>query len=86
VEPLKPPWEVERKLLVKDEGETDPRYGCKPEDRTLEEHLRLGVINLDKPSGPSSHEVTAWVKRIVGVEVAGHGGTLVPNLGGEIPA
>jgi H/ACA ribonucleoprotein complex subunit 4 len=34
------------------------------------------VINLDKPSGPSSHEVTAWVKRILRLGHAGHGGTL----------
>ncbi|MFQ5837140.1 MAG: RNA-guided pseudouridylation complex pseudouridine synthase subunit Cbf5, partial [Candidatus Bathyarchaeia archaeon] len=37
---------------------------------------RFGIINLDKPSGPSSHEVTAWVKRILKIEKAGHGGTL----------
>lgn len=73
---LTPPWMIQRRLLVKDEDETDPRYGCRPEDRTLEEHLRLGVINLDKPPGPTSHEVTAWAKRILGVEAAGHGGTL----------
>jgi len=38
--------------------------------------LRFGVINLDKPPGPSSHEVAAWVRRILGVKQAGHGGTL----------
>jgi len=31
---------------------------------------------LDKPPGPSSHEVTAWVRKILGVKKAGHGGTL----------
>ncbi len=72
----KAPWEVERKLVVKAEEETNPRYGHKPEERPVEEYVRFGVINLDKPAGPSSHEVTAWVKRILDVKKAGHGGTL----------
>jgi H/ACA ribonucleoprotein complex subunit 4 len=42
----------------------------------IKEHIKFGIINLDKPSGPSSHEVTAWVKRILKIEKAGHGGTL----------
>jgi len=39
-------------------------------------HIRCGIIAVDKPSGPSSHEVVAWVKRIMKLEHAGHGGTL----------
>lgn len=70
------PWETERKLLVKAEEKTDPRYGCRPDDRPLSDYVRLGIINLDKTAGPSSHEVTAWVKRILGLSHAGHGGTL----------
>ena len=72
----KAPWEVKRKLLVKAEEETNPRFGHKPEERPIQEYVRFGVINLDKPAGPSSHEVTAWVKRILKVGRAGHGGTL----------
>ena len=72
----KAPWEVKRKLLVKAEEETNPRFGHKPEERPIQEYVRFGVINLDKPAGPSSHEVTAWVKRIIKVGRAGHGGTL----------
>lgn len=41
-----------------------------------------GVINLDKPSNPSSHEVVAWVKRILRVEKTGHSGTLDPKVTG----
>ena len=73
---LKAPWEVERKLLVKAEEDTDPKFGHKPEDRPAEEYLKFGLINLDKPAGPSSHEVAAWVKRLLNVERVGHGGTL----------
>jgi len=70
------PWEVERKLVVKAEGETTPRYGCKPEERPAQDYIRFGVINLDKPAGPTSHEVAAWVKRILNIQNIGHGGTL----------
>lgn len=70
------PWQVKRELLIKAEDETDPKYGHSPEERPIQEHIRFGVINLDKPPGPSSHEVSAWVKRILNLEHAGHGGTL----------
>ena len=80
-----PPWEIERKLQVKAEEDTDPRYGCKPEDRSIEEHIRFGIINLDKPPGPSSHEVTAWMKRLLDIQRVGHGGTLDPRVTGILP-
>ncbi|UCD92719.1 MAG: RNA-guided pseudouridylation complex pseudouridine synthase subunit Cbf5 [Methanobacteriota archaeon] len=59
--------------------------GKRPEDRTVEELVRLGVINLDKPSGPTSHQVSAWVKKILNVDRAGHGGTLDPRVTGVLP-
>jgi len=71
-----PPWEVRRELLVKDEEETNPDYGCPPDKRSFTQLVRFGVINLDKPPGPSSHEVVAWIKKIHGLHHAGHGGTL----------
>jgi len=70
------PWELKRSKVVKAEEETDMRFGCRPEERPIKEHMRFGIINLDKPAGPSSHEVTAWTKRILSLERAGHGGTL----------
>jgi H/ACA ribonucleoprotein complex subunit 4 len=70
---------------VKAEEDTDPRYGCKPAERPAEDYIKFGVINLDKPSGPSSHEVTAWTKRLLGLGHAGHGGTLDPKVTGVLP-
>ncbi len=70
------PWEIRRELVVKGEEETDPRFGHGPNERPLKDYIRFGVINLDKPAGPSSHEVAAWVKNILSLERAGHGGTL----------
>lgn len=72
----KAPWEEERKLIIKAEEETNPHFGQNPEKRPPQDYIRFGVINLDKPAGPSSHEVTAWVKRILSLKRAGHGGTL----------
>lgn len=37
---------------------------------------------MDKPSNPSSHEVVAWIKRILRVEKTGHSGTLDPKVTG----
>jgi H/ACA ribonucleoprotein complex subunit 4 len=72
-------------LLKKSEGKTDPSYGCYPEERSIEDHISHGIINLDKPSGPTSHEVDSWVKKILNVEKTGHGGTLDPKVTGVLP-
>lgn len=42
-------------------------------------------MNIDKPRGPTSHEVAAWVKAILGVHTAGHAGSLDPKVTGLLP-
>ncbi len=59
--------------------------GKRPEERTVQELLELGLVVIDKPSGPTSHQVSAWVKEILGIEKAGHGGTLDPRVTGVLP-
>ncbi|KAB5596184.1 Centromere/microtubule-binding protein cbf5 [Ceratobasidium theobromae] len=56
--------------------------GCSPLKRDLQSYIKSGVINLDKPSNPSSHEVVAWIRRILRVEKTGHSGTLDPKVTG----
>ena len=56
--------------------------GSSPLARPLATHLSYGVINLDKPANPSSHEVVSWIKRILRVEKTGHSGTLDPKVTG----
>jgi len=56
--------------------------GMSPLKRSLVEYMHYGVINLDKPANPSSHEVVAWVKRMLRVEKTGHSGTLDPKVTG----
>jgi H/ACA ribonucleoprotein complex subunit 4 len=80
-----PPWEIKRELLVKTEDTTNPKYGRKPHERPAEDYIRYGVINLDKPAGPTSHEVAAWVKKIMHLTRVGHGGTLDPKVTGVLP-
>lgn len=58
--------------------------GFSPLKRPLAEYIRYGILNLDKPSNPSSHEVVAWIKRILRVEKTGHSGTLDPKVTGNL--
>jgi len=77
-------------LLLKNHDELNVRSshytpiptGCSPLKREIADYVRSGYINLDKPSNPSSHEVVAWIKRILKVEKTGHSGTLDPKVTG----
>jgi H/ACA ribonucleoprotein complex subunit 4 len=80
-----PPWETKRELLTKAEDKTNPKHGHKPNERPATEYIRYGVINLDKPAGPTSHEVAAWTKKIMHLTRIGHGGTLDPKVTGVLP-
>ncbi|MDY6775657.1 MAG: RNA-guided pseudouridylation complex pseudouridine synthase subunit Cbf5 [Halobacteria archaeon] len=59
----------------------------KTDDRDLdpEDLLGKGYVVVDKPPGPTSHEVVSWVKEMVGVEKAAHTGTLDPGVTGCLP-
>jgi len=70
------PSDVRGEIVVKTQEATNPEWGCIPTERPMEEHIAFGIISLDKPAGPTSHEVVAWVKRILHLNKAGHGGTL----------
>ncbi|KAK1770673.1 centromere/microtubule-binding protein cbf5 [Phialemonium atrogriseum] len=70
------------KLLVRTGHFTPIPNGSSPLKRDIKSYVSSGVINLDKPSNPSSHEVVAWVKRMLRVEKTGHSGTLDPKVTG----
>lgn len=44
-----------------------------------------GVIVVDKPEGPTSHDVVATVRRRLNIEKVGHTGTLDPMATGVLP-
>jgi tRNA pseudouridine55 synthase len=45
----------------------------------------LGVVNLDKPVGPTSHDMVALMRRLTGIPRIGHAGTLDPLASGVLP-
>lgn len=79
------PSEKRRKRIIKVQVKTNSNYGKSPGDRSVKDLLNNGVIILDKPCGPTSHQVDAWVKGILGVDKVGHSGTLDPNATGVLP-
>ena len=93
IKPTQPPPPLDTSqwpLLLKNYDQLNVRTGHyspiptghTPLKRPLLEYLKYGCINLDKPANPSSHEVVAWIRRILRVEKPGHSGTLDPKVTG----
>lgn len=72
-------------LEIINDDVTNNKYGYYPNDRPLDILLDYGILLLDKPSGPTSHELVAWTKKILGITKAGHSGTLDPGTTGLLP-
>ena len=72
-------------MISIDDDTTDENYGTYFDKRSVEQLLKFGLILLDKPPGPTSHEVVAWTKRILEIPKAGHSGTLDPQVSGVLP-
>ena len=72
-------------LVNVDDDVTNDNYGHYPDKRPIESLLYYGLVLVDKPAGPTSHEVVAWVKRALEIEKAGHSGTLDPGATGLLP-
>jgi H/ACA ribonucleoprotein complex subunit 4 len=54
-----------------------------PMPAPVADRIREGAFLLvDKPRGPTSHQVTSWVRDLLGVPSAGHAGTLDPMVSG----
>jgi len=66
-------------LVVLDEkAVTDSKRGVDPYSRDIEELLESGIILVNKPRGPTSHQLAAWTRELLGIKRLGHGGTLDP--------
>jgi H/ACA ribonucleoprotein complex subunit 4 len=85
MEELLPFEKAEREVLVRHKSKTNPGYGGNPEERTVEELIIYGIININKPSGPTSHQVSDSVQKILGIKKSGHSGTLDPRVTGVLP-
>src|SRR4030042_6389334 len=84
--PDHPAWETKRALYPRAEEQHSTSLGLPPEERNLQQMLKRGVVVVDKVPGPTSHEVVAWVKKLMELDHVGHGGTLDPKVTGVLPA
>lgn len=76
---------LKQKTLMKQEAETNPELGVDPSQRPTEELIEFGVVNINKPKGPTSHQVSAFVQNILKIKKSGHSGTLDPRVTGVLP-
>lgn len=72
-------------VLEKTKAKTSEKFGKRPEERSVEELVKNGIVVIDKPKGPTSHEVVSLVKKILNIKRAGHSGTLDPKVTGVLP-
>ena len=85
MENLLPFEKINREILIKKESETNPLNGCNPYERSVKTLIEYGIVNINKPAGPTSHQVSDYVKKILELEKAGHSGTLDPMVTGCLP-
>jgi H/ACA ribonucleoprotein complex subunit 4 len=52
---------------------------------SLQEELNRSAIVVDKHAGPTSHQVSGWLRDILGLKKVGHTGTLDPMVTGVLP-
>ena len=71
-------------ITIESDAKTSAAHGCSPDERSVEELLEAGMIVIDKPPGPNSHQVSAWARDILGMDKLGHGGTLDPFATGVL--
>lgn len=54
-------------------------------EKTIKELLEFGIINIDKPSGPTSFDISDFVKKKLNLRKTSHFGTLDPKVTGVLP-
>ncbi|HUW43478.1 MAG TPA: RNA-guided pseudouridylation complex pseudouridine synthase subunit Cbf5 [Bacillota bacterium] len=55
------------------------------EKKSADELLEFGIINIDKPSGPTSFDISDFVRKKLGLRKTSHFGTLDPKVTGVLP-
>jgi len=53
--------------------------------KTIKELLDFGIINIDKPSGPTSFNISDYVRKSLEIKKTSHFGTLDPKVTGVLP-
>ena len=72
------------RIVIDESPAKSSRHGKIPSERGLEALMEAGVILVDKPPGPSSHQLASWARDILGLKRLGHGGTLDPFATGAL--
>jgi len=72
------------RIVIDDSPAKSSRHGKIPSERGLQALMEAGVILVDKPPGPSSHQLASWARDILGLKRLGHGGTLDPFATGAL--
>ncbi len=75
----------QKDVVIRERVETDSDFGFTPRERPIDQYLKYGIINVDKPPGPTSHQVVDWIKKMLGFNKSGHAGTLDPKVSGVLP-
>lgn len=71
-------------IIIKKDAKTN-KSSVEHANKKIEELIQYGIVNIDKPQGPTSHQVSDYVQKILGISKAGHSGTLDPNVTGVLP-
>jgi len=74
---------MSRQLFIKKAAVGE--FGKSPAERTADELINYGIVNIDKPKGPTSHQTSDYIKKILRLDKAGHSGTLDPGVTGVQP-
>lgn len=82
---LLPYEKVDRELVSKKKASTSDKFGTDPYKRDIKELFKYGIVNVDKPEGPTSHQTSAYAQKILKVKKGGHSGTLDPKVTGVLP-
>jgi len=76
---------MKREIFVRKKAKTNTKHGEDINKRSIQELLNYGIVNVNKPSGPTSHQVSSYVQKILGISKSGHSGTLDPKVTGVLP-
>ncbi|HLC32122.1 MAG TPA: RNA-guided pseudouridylation complex pseudouridine synthase subunit Cbf5 [Candidatus Nanoarchaeia archaeon] len=53
--------------------------------KTIQQLIKFGVINIDKPTGPTSFSVSDYLRKTLNINKTSHMGTLDPAVTGVLP-
>lgn len=56
-----------------------------PQEKPIQELLKFSIINIDKSSGPTSFQISQFVKNSLKINKTSHFGTLDPQVSGVLP-